>query len=252
MKNVINHFKTICDHKKWVFYYCCKTGIPWRGIKHDISKFSPTEFFESIKFYSGNDSPINACKKANGYSKSWQHHKGRNTHHYEYWTDNYDNGTTYIEMPFEDAVELICDHFGASRVYLKDKFSFSKEYSWWEIKREKCAMNENTKRFVNLVYEAIDRKNGNISKILNKYTLWSIYQLSNIFKDFSDDKILDIALDDGPLFNCHTDELKHPIRMTWFLLVWFLTHPYKNYICTKYKIDKLRKDLVKKFGINLI
>jgi hypothetical protein len=82
---ILKHFCLICRHKFYVFYWCCKVGIPFRGIVHDLSKFSPTEFWESVKYYSGTGSPINTSKKLNGYSKAWLHHKGRNKHHYEYW-----------------------------------------------------------------------------------------------------------------------------------------------------------------------
>lgn len=59
-KNVFRHFKKICIHKYWVFYYCCKTGIPSQGITHDMSKFSPIEFWEGVKYYQGDISPIDA------------------------------------------------------------------------------------------------------------------------------------------------------------------------------------------------
>ena len=65
MKNALRHFKLISLHKWYVFLFCCKAGIPWRGIKHDLSKYSPTEFFESVKYFQGDGSPIDACKKAN-------------------------------------------------------------------------------------------------------------------------------------------------------------------------------------------
>ena len=47
------HFKNILVHKWWVLYYCHKFGITWRGIVHDLSKFHPTEFIESVKYYQG-------------------------------------------------------------------------------------------------------------------------------------------------------------------------------------------------------
>lgn len=95
--NTFRHFKKVCTHKHWVFYYCCKVGIPFQGLVHDLSKFSPTEFWESVKYYQGTSSPIDACKKENGWSAAWMHHKGRNKHHYEYWQDNFDNGGNPIE-----------------------------------------------------------------------------------------------------------------------------------------------------------
>ena len=85
INNFIGHLKTIIVHKYWVFYYACKLGIPIQGLLHDMSKFSPIEFWESVKYYQGGkSSPINACKADKGYSLAWQHHKGRNPHHYEY------------------------------------------------------------------------------------------------------------------------------------------------------------------------
>lgn len=134
------HFNTVMTHKRWVMYYARKAGITWRGIKHDLSKFSPIEFWESVKYYQGNRSPIDACKEANGYSKAWLHHRGRNSHHYEYWTDNYDNGGMPLIMPFEDAVELLCDYLAAGRAYMGPNFTYSAEYEWWKNKSKKPLM----------------------------------------------------------------------------------------------------------------
>lgn len=108
--NTFRHFKKVCTHKRWVFYYCCKVGIPFQGLVHDLSKFSPTEFWESVKYYQGTSSPIDACKKENGWSAAWMHHKGRNKHHYEYWQDNFDNGGNPIEMPMKYKKEMLCDY----------------------------------------------------------------------------------------------------------------------------------------------
>ena len=44
---IINHWKTIHTHRKWARNYCFLAGIPWRGLFHDLSKYSPIEFFES-------------------------------------------------------------------------------------------------------------------------------------------------------------------------------------------------------------
>lgn len=39
------HFKTVLTHKYYVFKNCVVAGMPLRGILHDLSKFSPIEFF---------------------------------------------------------------------------------------------------------------------------------------------------------------------------------------------------------------
>ena len=146
------HFNKIMTHKKWVMHYARKAGITWRGIKHDLSKFSPIEFWESVKYYQGNRSPIDACKEANGYSKAWLHHRGRNSHHYEYYVDNFDNGGIPLKMPFEDVLEMLCDYLGAGRAYMKEKFSYQAEYKWWLKKIEKpLLMHPHTKNFITTI-----------------------------------------------------------------------------------------------------
>jgi hypothetical protein len=147
-------------HKFWVAYYCFKAGLYWRGIAHDLSKFSWVEFWESVKYYQGTSSPINACKADKGYSLAWQHHKGRNPHHYEYWTDRYDDGTVAIEMPYKYAVELICDWLGAARAYLGKDFTYQGEYKWLvnKFKNTHPKINENTAKFVLIFFKCLSQK----------------------------------------------------------------------------------------------
>jgi hypothetical protein len=148
------HLKTVAKHKYWVWYYMSKCGFKhgWRGLWHDMSKFSPIEFFESVKYYSGTRSPIDACKEENGISMAWMHHKGRNPHHYEYWQDNFDKGGEPKEMPIKYKVEMICDYLGAARAYMGKNFSYKAEYEWWQKKLElPRAQHQNDKDFVSLV-----------------------------------------------------------------------------------------------------
>ena len=146
-----------------MFYYCCKFGIPLQGITHDLSKFSPTEFLESIKFYQGGkSSPIPAAKKAQGYSLAWQHHKGRNKHHYEYWTDNYDSGTTCIKMPYKYVLELVADYLAAGRTYRGKDFTFVDEYEWWMKCKDYRKIHKDTKQLITkILYMLAYRKDAN-------------------------------------------------------------------------------------------
>lgn len=177
---VWRHFKTVCKHKYYVGKYCFMAGIPVRGILHDLSKFSPKEFFESVKYYQGDRSPIDKCKEVNGYSEAWFHHKGRNRHHYEYWFDNLDNGGTPVQMPFDDARELICDYLGAGHAYMQQKFTFEAEYNWWLNKKSKpLAMHPQTKLFVDNVLFLLKSYN-NPKATLSKDSLYKIYKLSEM------------------------------------------------------------------------
>ena len=148
--NAIRHFKTIMKHKKWVFYYCHLCGITWRGIKHDLSKFSPTEFLESVRYYTGYRSPIEVCKEQNGVSLAWLHHKGRNDHHYEYWQDEFDQGMVALDMPFECALEMLCDYLGAGRAYMGNSCTYKAEFEWFKKKLDQVnpKMHVHIKSFI--------------------------------------------------------------------------------------------------------
>ena len=106
IKNIIGHTKTVAKHKWIVFKLACRAGIPWRGFVHDLSKFSPTEFGESVKYYVGVHSPITEAKKDKGYSEAWLHHKGRNKHHLEYWIDSDANPVVPV-IPYKYIVALV-------------------------------------------------------------------------------------------------------------------------------------------------
>ena len=139
--NFWKHWNKIRTHRKWVRRYCWGMGLYWQGLTHDLSKYSPTEFMESVRFYQGTSSPIDAAKRAKGYSDAWFHHKGRNKHHYEYWMDNFDIGGENIVMPYKYFAEMVCDYLAACRAYMGKNFSYTAEYEWWQNKRRMTAMN---------------------------------------------------------------------------------------------------------------
>lgn len=167
--NYWNHFKTIIKHKYYVFIYCVKCGIPWRGITHDLSKFSIKEFLPSARHFRGDKSPIDAEKIDKGYSIAWQHHKGHNTHHYHYWLD-LDNGKTFaIKMPYKDVVELICDWVGAGRAYSPKNWSISEPYDYFIKTKNRMVLHPDTYSFIEKVLTRIkDPDDKTICKDIRK------------------------------------------------------------------------------------
>lgn len=115
----IQHFTTITKHRHTVMRHCIKAGIPSQGLLHDLSKYTPTEFIPGMMFYQGTRSPNEEERERKGYSEAWMHHKGRNRHHFEYWTD-YNHKTKLMEpmpMPTRYLIEMFCDRVAASKVY---------------------------------------------------------------------------------------------------------------------------------------
>ena len=152
MKNFFKHIFLVFRHKNKVFVHCVKCGIIWRGIVHDLSKFSPTELFESVKYYRGNRSPIGVCRRETGISRAWLHHKGRNKHHIEYWTD-FDLPENPV-MPYKSAVECALAH--------------------WLRYGNKVPGNPKTMRFIETVFTDL-AENGE-KYILNKKYMKSTYK----------------------------------------------------------------------------
>ncbi len=121
----MGHLKTITRHRHKVIANCFRAGILWQGLRHDLSKYSPTEFIPGVRYYQGNRSPNEAEREDIGYSKAWMHHKGRNRHHFEYWTD-YDPVTREMQpvpMPKRYIVEMFCDRVAASKIYLGAQYT---------------------------------------------------------------------------------------------------------------------------------
>lgn len=119
MAKAFEHFKTITRHRHQVIRNCFRAGIPWQGLRHDLSKYSPTEFLEGARYWQGTRSPNDREREVKGYSDSWMHHKGRNRHHFEYWTDYSakDKKIRPVEMPTRYVVEMFCDRVAASKIY---------------------------------------------------------------------------------------------------------------------------------------
>lgn len=142
--HVIKHFVTITRHRHAVRKNCFKCGLIWRGLTHDLSKYSPSEFWSGAKYYQGNRSPQAKEREVLGYSAAWLHHKGRNKHHFEYWTDFADGKRVYVDMPPKYFAEMVCDRIAACKIYLKDKYTDSSALEYFEKKTDKEGMNKKT------------------------------------------------------------------------------------------------------------
>ena len=119
------HLRTINRHRALVRNYCFRLGLYLQGLTHDLSKYAPVEFFAGVKYFQGDHSPNDAQRKEHGYSASWLHHKGRNRHHFEYWTDYSPTGEGIVgvEMPRKYVAEMFCDRLAGDpyQFYLRGK-----------------------------------------------------------------------------------------------------------------------------------
>ena len=173
IENFFKHLHTVNKHRLYVFKLSIKAGIPVRGLLHDLSKYSPTEFWEGVKYYNGKRSPISVCKQENGYSEAWLHHKGRNKHHFEYWIDlTTENKTPMI--PYKYAVEMVCDTLAASLVYNGKEWKRDTPLNYFNKRKDKEYINLGIQKFLLTVYEQI--ANDGIDKVVTSHNLKKIYE----------------------------------------------------------------------------
>ncbi|MEI3435308.1 MAG: DUF5662 family protein [Clostridia bacterium] len=173
LKNIVGHFMVITRHKWVVFKLCCKVGQPWRGLVHDLSKYSPTEFWEGVKYFNGKHSPITDAKKDKGYSQAWLHHKGRNKHHTDYWVDLSAPDKTPI-IPYQYVAEMLCDKLAAGMVYKGKDWTKEYELDYWLNERDKTLVNDQVEALITEFLTQVS-KDG-IDKVLTKKNVKALYK----------------------------------------------------------------------------
>ena len=74
------------------------------------------------------------------------HHKGRNRHHFEYWTDYSPKTGTLdpVRMPDDFIFEMFCDRVAASKIYNKDKYNNSMPLEYFLRAKQKRQIEAQT------------------------------------------------------------------------------------------------------------
>lgn len=151
------HFKTITHHRWLVLKGCFRVGLYGQGLTHDLSKYSPTEFRVGAQYYQGNRSPNGAERAEKGYSTAWMHHKGRNRHHYEYWTDlNLKTGRyESVPMPRRYLVEMVMDRRAACMTYQGQAYTDASAWEYFAASRERRLMHPQLERELGFLLEML-------------------------------------------------------------------------------------------------
>lgn len=150
IRSAFGHFCTITRHRHKVITHCAKAGILWQGLFHDLSKYSPTEFNPGAKFYTGTRSPNEGEREEYGYSLAWMHHKGRNRHHFEYWTDYnpVEKRVVPVKMPLRFVVEMFCDRVAASKIYRGKDYTDKDPLAYFERGRANRTIHPETSALI--------------------------------------------------------------------------------------------------------
>ncbi len=171
ISNVFKHLALVTRHRHRVFLNCARCGLLYRGLVHDLSKFTPVEFFESARYFQGNRSPIGACRRDRGVSRAWLHHKGINKHHIEYWHDV--ECDVHPMMPYTYAVECVCDKLAATRIYSGKDYNDQKPLTHWVTYGCRVKGNPLTMEFIETVFRDISEHGEGY--VLNKKYMKKTY-----------------------------------------------------------------------------
>lgn len=165
LKNASGHFLTVRRHRRLVRSYCFRMGLYRQGLCHDLSKYSFTEFASGIKYYQGNRSPNAQERQEIGYSMAWMHHKGRNLHHFEYWTDCSQETSRYepFDLPNKYFAEMIADRIAASKTYLGSSYTSDAPMAYHIRSKESGQMNPLTVTKLEFVLKLISDSGEDIA-----------------------------------------------------------------------------------------
>ena len=160
MKKTWGHFKTITHHRFLVMAGCFRVGLIRQGLTHDLSKYSPTEFWEGARYYQGNRSPNAAEREDKGYSEAWMHHKGRNRHHYEYWTDMNRQTRSYesVPMPKRYLAEMVMDRIAACKTYEGKAYTPASALNYFLKSRERELMHPKTREELEVLLRMLQNR----------------------------------------------------------------------------------------------
>ena len=97
------HFCTITRHRHQVIRNCYHAGILWQGLRHDLSKYSPTEFIPGAKYF-------------------------------EYWQDYHPQTRMKqpVKMPLRYVKEMFCDRVAASKIYYGKEYTEDMPLAYYE------------------------------------------------------------------------------------------------------------------------
>ncbi len=153
------HFYTITKHKMIVTRLCFKMGLYKQGLLHDLSKYTPVEFFSGVRYYQATRSPNDAEKEKYGYSLSWLHHKGRNKHHWEYWIDRTREGIISGKVPVNYIKESVCDRIAACMTYQKEEYTDASAYTYFTKGSDQHLMHKESAKKM-LIYLELVKEMG--------------------------------------------------------------------------------------------
>lgn len=147
----INYLRYVIHHKWLVFIEACKLGIPWRGILHDLSKFTPAEWGpraaalgKSSASYLDEAGWYRPENVDNALAAGWLHHYHHNRHHWQWWVVHLDARTVKV-LPMTDPCrrEMLADWRAVARMPGRQAM-----FPWYRENKDKMLLHPETRAWL--------------------------------------------------------------------------------------------------------
>jgi Family of unknown function (DUF5662) len=169
MRSVFENLIYITRHKWFVMVGCWKLSrrlrlshkmrLLYRGLKHDWSKFSLSEFVAyrehfhtaiHMKLGAGPHQPGEDSK----FDDAWQHHLHRNDHHWQFWAQVVsETGSVYcLRMGTWAAYEMVADWWGA---FMARK-NGTPVGLWYTVNMWRIQLHPETRRLVEKLLDKVE------------------------------------------------------------------------------------------------
>ena len=102
------------------------------------------------------------------------HHKGRNRHHYEYWTDINKQTRNYesLHMPRKYLVEMVMDRRAACLTYQGDDYTDGAALEYFRKSMERTRMHPDTQKELDYLLEMLAQQGeGKAFAYMKNYVL---------------------------------------------------------------------------------
>lgn len=121
---------------------------------HDKSKSDVEEYKAYDDYFYGKDQSYSVKQKFN---QAWLHHIHNNPHHWQHWVLNNDDpneGTIFMDMPYNYILEMICDWWSFS--FKQNKLD--EIFNWYNERKNYIQLSDNTRTIVEDILRRIHVK----------------------------------------------------------------------------------------------
>jgi len=144
----LRYLKYLVIHKAYVLFMCLKFRIPLRGLRHDLSKLRPFEWWSYAgRFYGTGSETFDLAV--------WRH-KQRNDHHWEHWVA-VSGSITAFPMPRPAILEMLADWWAMSAQ--KGQANWTAVRRWYVDHRLGIVMHPDTRHFVEVALAYLEATN---------------------------------------------------------------------------------------------